>query len=47
MIRHAVLAEEEVKVPLICGPGKLKEKASSKHLHMLNSPISSELTELL
>lgn len=47
MIRHAVLAGEEVKVPLIYGPGKLKEEASSNHLHLWNSPISSELTQLL
>lgn len=26
------------------GPGKLKDRESSKHLHMLNSPTSSELT---
>lgn len=42
--QHAVMTGEEVKVPLIYGPGKSKYRESSKCLDMLNSSISSELT---
>jgi len=43
MIRRAVLVGDEVKVPLIYGLRKSEGRESPKHLHILNSPISSEL----
>lgn len=34
---------EEVKIPLSCGLGESEARESSKHLHILNTPIFSEL----
>lgn len=43
MIRHAVLVGEVVEVPLTYGLGKSEGEENSKCLHILHSPISSEL----